>query len=66
MTRHLTALAVLAAVMVPAPPAAAQITESRVFGRATDQTGAVLPGGTISITSQAPGAITQLSIRYLF
>ena len=38
-------LALLAAVL----PAAAQLTESRIVGKATDASSAVLPGGTASV-----------------
>ena len=38
-------------------PAAAQLTESRISGKATDASGAVLPGVTVTVTSTQTGAV---------
>ncbi len=43
--------------LVTAAPAAAQQTESRIVGRVTDASGAVLPGATLTITSRQTGAV---------
>ncbi len=43
--------------LVTAAPAAAQQTESRIVGRITDASGAVLPGATLTITSRQTGAV---------
>jgi hypothetical protein len=40
-----------------AAPLAAQQTESRIVGRITDTSGAVLPGVTVTITSKQTGAV---------
>ncbi len=48
----LVGLALLAAVM----PAAAQLTESRISGKVTDASAAVLPGVTVTVTSTTTGA----------
>jgi len=57
MTRHIRALALLLATALAFPAAgAAQVTESRILGRAADQKGAVLPGVTVMVTSKATGA----------
>jgi hypothetical protein len=49
----LAGLALLAAAI----PAAAQLTESRITGKATDSTSAVLPGVTVTVTSTQTGAV---------
>ena len=48
----LVGLAILAAAM----PAAAQLTESRISGKVTDASAAVLPGVTVTVTSTTTGA----------
>jgi outer membrane receptor protein involved in Fe transport len=60
MRRHFLTLA-LAAALFGAMPAAAQVTESRALGRVTDQTGSVLPGGTVTITSKTTGAVRTVT-----
>ena len=52
-TALLVGLALLAAVL----PAAAQLTESRITGRVTDSSAAVLPGVTVTVTSTTTGAV---------
>ena len=49
----LVGLALLTAVV----PAAAQLTESRIVGRATDGSSAVLPGVTVTVSSVQTGAV---------
>ena len=39
-----------------ARPVAAQQTESRILGRILDQSGAAMPGATITVTSKDTGA----------
>ena len=60
MKQVVRALALAVAAVVFAAPAAAQITDARVFGRATDQTGAVLAGSTVTITSKATGGVRSV------
>ena len=43
--------------LAAAAPVAAQQTESRIVGRVTDASGAVLPGVTVTITSRQTGAV---------
>ena len=63
-----TVITLVCAVLGLGQIAFAQVTESRVVGRATDQTGAVLPGVTVTITSKATGAtrtvVTDSQGRY--
>ena len=49
----LAGLAVLAAAL----PAAAQLTESRISGKVTDSSAAVLPGVTVTVTATQTGAV---------
>ena len=53
-----------------AVPAAAQVSTGEIFGKATDGSGAVLPGVTVTITSsallQAQAAVTAASGGYRF
>ena len=55
--RRATWLALLLAFCLGTLPAAAQQTESRIIGRILDQSGAALPGVTITITSKDTGAV---------
>ena len=63
-----TVITLVCAVLGLGQIALAQVTESRVVGRSTDQTGAVLPGVTVTITSKATGAtrtvVTDSQGRY--
>ena len=43
--------------LVTAAPAAAQQTESRIVGKISDASGAVLPGVTVTITASQTGAV---------
>ena len=56
--------------LATAAPIAAQQTESRIVGRVTDASGAVLPGVTVTITSANTGAVrtavTDAEGRYVF
>lgn len=52
-TAALMSLALLAAAL----PAAGQLTESRITGKAADSTGAVLPGVSVTVTSTQTGAV---------
>ncbi len=56
--------------LATAAPVAAQQTESRIVGRVTDASGAVLPGVTVTITSANTGAVrtavTDAEGRYVF
>ncbi len=52
-----TALLVGLALLAAALPAAAQLTESRITGRVTDSSAAVLPGVTVTVTSTQTGAV---------
>ena len=55
--RRATWLALLLAFCFGTLPAAAQQTESRIIGRILDQSGAALPGVTVTITSKDTGAV---------
>ena len=55
--RRATWLALIPAFCLGTLPAAAQQTESRIIGRILDQSGAALPGVTITITSKDTGAV---------
>ena len=59
MRRHLQLLAVLLATATALLPhlAAAQQTESRIVGTIADQSGAVLPGVTVTVKSKATGTV---------
>ena len=46
----------IAAGLAGASPASAQQTESRILGRVLDQSGAALPGVTVTVTSKSTGA----------
>ena len=48
-----TALLLCCLAMAAAPALAAQSTEATIFGQVTDESGAVLPGVTVTITSPA-------------
>jgi hypothetical protein len=52
-----TALLVGLALLAAALPAAAQLTESRISGKVTDSSAAVLPGVTVTVTSTRTGAV---------
>jgi hypothetical protein len=52
-TTFLVGLALLAAAI----PAAAQLTESRIVGRVTDASSAVLPGVTVTVSAVQTGAV---------
>ena len=52
-TAAIVGLALLAAAL----PAAAQLTESRITGKVTDSSAAVLPGVTVTVTSTQTGAV---------
>ena len=54
--RRAARLALVLACGLAALPAAAQQTESRIIGRILDQSGAALPGVTVTITSKDTGA----------
>ncbi len=54
--RATTWLSLVLALVAGVLPAAAQQTESRIVGRVLDQSGAAMPGATITITSQETGA----------
>src|SRR5581483_9240687 len=60
----------LAAAVLAAAPATAQITQGRLMGLVTDAQGAVLPGVTVTTTSPAligqQTTVTQPDGRYLF
>ena len=47
-------------VLAIAVPIAAQQTESRIVGRITDASGAVLPGASVTITSKQTGAVRSV------
>ena len=49
-------LTLLAAGLAGVSPASAQQTESRIQGRILDQSGAALPGVTVTVTSKDTGA----------
>jgi hypothetical protein len=53
MKGRFTALLAVAALLVAAAPGWAQVQTGEIFGRVTDNTGAVLPGVTVTITSAA-------------
>jgi hypothetical protein len=53
-----TALSALIAVGLLASPALGQTTSSSISGNVTDPTGAVVPGATVSIRSDATGAVS--------
>jgi hypothetical protein len=57
-------------VTLAAVPAAAQVSTGEIFGKATDGSGAVLPGVTVTITSsallQSQAAVTAASGGYRF
>ena len=55
--RRATRLALILTFCLGTLPAAAQQTESRIIGRILDQSGAALPGVTITITSKDTGAV---------
>ncbi len=56
--RHLARFILYGALaLAAAAPVAAQQTESRIVGRVTDASGAVLPGATVTITSAQTGAV---------
>src|SRR4029450_2982478 len=58
------------AIGICAMPAMAQVSTGEIFGKATDGTGAVLPGVTVTITSpaliQPTSAVTEASGGYRF
>ena len=54
--RTALALALVAAGLAGPSPASAQQTESRIVGRVLDQSGAALPGVTVTVTSKDTGA----------
>jgi len=64
------AVGVCLLVALAAVPAAAQVSTGKIFGKATDGSGAVLPGVTVTITSsallQAQAAVTAASGGYRF
>ena len=45
------------ALVVSVSPAAAQLTESRIIGKVTDASAAVLPGVTVTVTSAQTGSV---------
>src|SRR5438874_6028189 len=49
------ALVVVCVLFFLASPAGAQGTTSRVLGTVTDQTGAIVPGATVTLTNEATG-----------
>ena len=51
------ALLIGLALLAAALPAAAQLTESRITGKVTDSSAAVLPGVTVTVTSTQTGAV---------
>ena len=68
--RHLARFILYGALaLAAAAPVAAQQTESRIVGRVTDASGAVLPGATVTITSRQTGsvrsAVTDADGRYV-
>jgi hypothetical protein len=52
---------VVLAVILAAPPVAAQQIESRVTGKLVDESGASLPGATVTVTSKATGAVRTVA-----
>ncbi len=54
--RAALAAAVIAAGLAGASPASAQQTEARIQGRVLDQSGAALPGVTVTVVSKSTGA----------
>ena len=55
--RKVLAAVVAVVTLLAGVPAAAQQTDARILGRVTDQTGDVLPGVTVTLTSEATGAV---------
>jgi Carboxypeptidase regulatory-like domain len=43
--------------LIPTPPAGAQIATAELNGRVTDESGAVLPGATVTVTQTATGLV---------
>ncbi len=71
MKRHVfAALAALLAVLSLPSPARAQFDAATVLGRVVDQTGAAVPGATVTLTNQATGitatTVTNTSGDYQF
>ena len=62
MTRPLTAGVTVMAALLAVSPAFAQRTTGTIFGTVTDESGGVLPGVTVTLTSTAvPGAPTTIT-----
>ncbi|HXK09948.1 MAG TPA: TonB-dependent receptor [Vicinamibacteria bacterium] len=59
--RRLSALGLVLALFALAPAARAQISTGNIYGKVTDQQGAALPGGTITLTGATIGARTTTS-----
>ena len=70
MLRSLLAAAAMLLVTVGAVPASAQVTTGSIFGIVTDESGGVLPGVTVTITSTAvpgsPSDVTSATGAYRF
>jgi protocatechuate 3,4-dioxygenase beta subunit len=60
----------MAASVLAASPAFAQMTQGRLTGTVTDSQGAVMPGVTVTVTSPAmigaQNTVTEANGRYLF
>jgi Carboxypeptidase regulatory-like domain/TonB dependent receptor-like, beta-barrel len=67
--RRIASLVLYGALLMTAAPVAAQQTDSRIVGRISDASGAVLPGATVTITSRQTGAVrtvvTDMEGRYV-
>ena len=46
--------------LVPAPPAWAQLATAELNGRVADESGAVLPGATVTVTQTATGLVRSV------
>ena len=57
MHSKVLAMVLVVAALVGGVPAAAQQTESRIFGTVTDSNGGVLPGVTVTVTAANTGAV---------
>src|SRR3954465_2169111 len=70
MKRRLTAIVAALALIAIAAPARAQQQTGEIFGKVTDQSGAVLPGVTVTLTAatllQPLTAVTSDTGSYIF